>query len=33
LSRADNITAGEGRAAASSMRLFVMEVPGECRFG
>jgi hypothetical protein len=27
------IAVGEGRVAASSTRLFVMEVPGECRFG
>jgi hypothetical protein len=33
LSRADNTTAGEGRAAASSMRLLVLEGPGECRSG
>jgi hypothetical protein len=30
LSRADNITAGEGRAAASSMCIAVMEGLGEC---
>jgi hypothetical protein len=26
-------TGGEGRAATSSMRVSVLEVPGECRFG
>lgn len=31
ISQPDNITGGEGRATASSMRAIAKEGPGECR--